>query len=306
MFVIYFIYFFTHQTGVLESHHKDRNSSPGEPHLIALATDLQKLHVKSNEHSNKLNLILGEISTSSKNIEKSFNPTEAIDQLLASERQVWLASRKEFEGIIQHLNQENDRMVHEIGEKTIREKETSVRIQRLQEENARFKDDLETSTRNINDGTLTQLREENIRLTSLLDKSLLMEKELTSQCEETQEKLNYYESRSNETDSRLLQFKSLAEDNERKLFDLQEHAQKLEKESSHARSLVETLQLELKNAEAETGSKSNRHEELEPVEEKVKTIMNKVYKEITKQFKPDESYTFNSIKSTVSVVIRVR
>lgn len=271
-----------------------------------MATDLQKLHVKSNEHTNKLNLILGEISASSINNEKSFNPADAIDQLLASERQTWLTSRKELEDIIKGLKQENDRIVHQIGEKSDREKETDVRIQRLQEENARFKNDLETSTRNINDDSLDQLREENIRLTSLLDKSLLKEKELTSRCKETQEKLEYYESKSNESDSRLLQFKSLAEDNERKLSDLQEHAQKLEKESSLAKSLVESLQLELKNAEAEIGKKSNHDEEQEPVEEKVKTIMNKVYKEITKQFKSDESYTFHSIKSTVSVVIRVK
>jgi seryl-tRNA synthetase len=102
-----------------------------------------------------------------------------------------------------------------------------------------------------------------------------------------------------------LQFKSLAEDKERKLSDLQEHVQKLEKESSGRQVLVETLQLQLKNSEAEIGNKSNRDEQ-EPVEEKVKTIMNKVYKEITKQFKPDESYTFHTIKTTVSVVIRVR
>ena len=291
----------------MESHHKDsNNSSAVEPHLDALATDLQKLHVKSNEHSNKLNLILGEISASNKTIEKSINPTEAIDQLLSSERQAWMDSRKELEGIIQHLKQENDRMVHQIGEKSDREKERDVRIQQLQEENARFKDDLETSNRNINDGTLNQLREENIRLTSLLDKSLLKETELASQCKKTQEKLEYYESRSNETDSRLLQFKSFAEDKERKLSDLQEYVQKLEKESSRARSLVETLQLQLKDAEAEIGNRSNRDEEQGPVEEKVKTIMNKVYKEITKKFKPDESYTFHTIKSTVSVVIRVR
>ena len=271
-----------------------------------MATDLQKLHVKSNEHTNKLNLILGEISASSINNEKSFNPADAIDQLLASERQTWLTSRKELEDIIKGLKQENDQIVHQIGEKSDREKETDVRIQRLQEENAGLKNDLETSTRNINDDLLDQLREENIRLTSLLDKSLLKEKELTSRCKETQEKLEYYESKSNESDSRLLQFKSLAEDNERKLSDLQKHAQKLEKESKLAKSLVESLQLELKNAEAEIGNKSNRDEDQEPVEEKVKTIMNKVYKEITKQFKSDESYTFHSIKSTVSVVIRVK
>ena len=271
-----------------------------------MATDLQKLHVKSNEHTNKLNLILGEISASSINNEKSFNPADAIDQLLASERQTWLTSRKELEDIIKGLKQENDQIVHQIGEKSDREKETDVRIQRLQEENAGLKNDLETSTRNINDDLLDQLREENIRLTSLLDKSLLKEKELTSRCKETQEKLEYYESKSNESDSRLLQFKSLAEDNERKLSDLQKHAQKLEKESKLAKSLVESLQLELKNAEAEIGNKSNRDEDQEPVEEKVKTIMNKVYKEITKQFKSGESYTFHSIKSTVSVVIRVK
>ena len=271
-----------------------------------MATDLQKLHVKSNEHTNKLNLILGEISASSINNEKSFNPADAIHQLLASERQTWLTSRKELEDIIKGLKQENDQIVHQIGEKSDREKETDVRIQRLQEENAGLKNDLETSTRNINDDLLDQLREENIRLTSLLDKSLLKEKELTSRCKETQEKLEYYESKSNESDSRLLQFKSLAEDNERKLSDLQKHAQKLEKESKLAKSLVESLQLELKNAEAEIGNKSNRDEDQEPVEEKVKTIMNKVYKEITKQFKSDERYTFHSIKSTVSVVIRVK
>ena len=271
-----------------------------------MATDLQKLHVKSNEHTNKLNLILGEISASSINNEKSFNPADAIDQLLASERQTWLTSRKELEDIIKGLKQENDQIVHQIGEKSDREKETDVRIQRLQEENAGLKNDLETSTRNINDDLLDQLREENIRLTSLLDKSLLKEKELTSRCKETQEKLEYYESKSNESDSRLLQFKSLAEDNERKLSDLQKHAQKLEKESKLAKSLVESLQLELKNAEAKIGNKSNRDEDQEPVEEKVKTIMNKVYKEITKQFKSGESYTFHSIKSTVSVVIRVK
>lgn len=270
-----------------------------------MATDLQKLHVKSNEHSNKLNLILAEISASNKNVGNSINPTKAIDQLFCSERQVWLDSRKELECIIQHLKQENDRMVHQIGEKSDREKETDVRIQQLQEENDRFKDDLETSNQNMKDGTSNQLREENIRLTSFLDISLLKEKELESQCKKAQEKLEYYESRSNETDSRLLQFKSLAEDKERKLSDLQEHVQKLEKESSGRQVLVETLQLQLKNSEVEIGNKSNRDEQ-EPVEEKVKTIMNKVYKEITKQFKPDESYTFHTIKSTVSVVIRVR
>lgn len=42
-----------------------------------------------------------------------------------------------------------------------------------------------------------------------------------------------------------------------------------------------------------------------PVEEQVKTIMNKVYKETMKQFRPEESYSVKSIKSTLSAVIRV-
>lgn len=271
-----------------------------------MTTGLEKLQVQSNEHANTLNLILGEISASSKRDKNSANPLESLDHLLASERQAWAANQKELDGTIQRLKEENNRLLHQIEEKSEREKEIGIRIQQLQDENVRFKEDLKSITHSQNDGTLDQLRKENTQLAALLDASLVKEKEIASQHDQMQEKLNSYESKSTKVESLILESKRLAEEKKQRISQLQEHIQKLEKDSSDARSVVEDLQSKLKDAEKEIKNKYYSTQEQGSLEEQVKVIMNKVYKEITKQFIPGESYAFHSIKSTVSTVIRVK
>lgn len=183
-----------------------------------------------------------------------------------------------------------------------RKKESDTCIRRLQEENARLKDDVVKASQKVADVSLTELKEENIRLATLLDASLKKEKDRASQQHETQEKLEYYEAKCAETECHLLQIRSLTEGKDRQLSELQEQVRELERKSSHVKSFVETLQLKLQEAEVQ---KKIQDSEKDSMEGQVKTIMNKVYKEIMKQFRPDESYAFSSIKSTVSAVIRV-
>lgn len=292
------------KTGGFDSYQKDRYKPSEGPYWDALTTGLEKLQVQSNEHANTLNLILGEISASSKRDKNSANPLESLDHLLASERQAWAANQKELDGTIQRLKEENNRLLHQIEEKSEREKEIGIRIQQLQDENVRFKEDLKSITHSQNDGTLDQLRKENTQLAALLDASLVKEKEIASQHDQMQEKLNSYESKSTKVESLILESKRLAEEKKQRISQLQEHIQKLEKDSSDARSVVEDLQSKLKDAEKEIKNKYYSTQEQGSLEEQVKVIMNKVYKEITKQFIPGESYAFHSIKSTVSTVIR--
>ncbi|KAI9553605.1 hypothetical protein GHT06_021526 [Daphnia sinensis] len=291
-------------TGGFDSYHKDRYKPSEEPHWDALTTGLQKLQAQSNEQSNMLNLILGEISASNTRGKNSATPLESLDHLLASERQAWTANQKELEGTIQRLKEENNRLLHQIEEKSEREKEIGIRIQQLQDENARFKEDLKSITHSQNDGTLDQLRKENTQLAALLDASLVKEKEITSQFDQLQEKLNSYESKSTKAESLLSESERVAEEKELRISQLQGHIQKLEKETSDARSVVEDLRSKLKDAETEIQNKYHLNQEQGSLEEQVKVIMNKVYKEITKQFIPGENYAFHSIKSTVSTVIR--
>ncbi|XP_057378341.1 FK506-binding protein 15-like [Daphnia carinata] len=292
------------KTGGCDSYQKDRYKPSEQPHWDALTTGLQKLQAQSNEHSNMLNLILGEISASGTRGKNSANPLESLDHLLASERQAWAANQKELEGTIQRLKEENNRLLQQIEEKSEREKEIDIRIQQLQDENARFKEDLKLITHSQNDETLDQLRKENTQLAALLDASLVKEKKLASQHDQMQEKLDSYESKSTKVESLLLESERLAEKKEQRISQLQEHIKKLEKQSSDARSVVEDLQSKLKDAEKEIQNKYYSDQEQGSLEEQVKVIMNKVYKEITKKFIPGESYAFHSIKSTVSTVIR--
>ena len=267
---------------------------------------MQKLKSQSNENSNKLDLVLKGISAASSKTQNPDNPAEEVERLLANERTAWLVSRKELDGSIQQLKQENEQLVNQIEEISNREKQNDARIQRLQEENTRLKDDVVATTQNItDDATVTRLKEENTRLNTLLDASLKKEKDLASQQHEMQEKLENYEVKCAETSNRLLQFKSLTEEKDQQVSELKEQLQKLERECFHSKSLVETLELKIGRAEEELQKKS-QVSDTDSVEEQVKNIMNKVYKEIMKQFRPDESYAFPSIKSTVSVVIRVK
>lgn len=184
-----------------------------------------------------------------------------------------LASEKQQDVIVQQLKQENERLTHQIEEIS------------NAHENYRLKNEVEISSATTL--LLTQqLREENTQLTRKLDETTRKEQDLASQYRKSQEQLECCETKCAEIE---LKFQSLTEEKDRQLALLQEQVEKHERE--HARSLVEDNQKQV----AETA-----------VEEKVKMIMNKTYKEIMKQFRLNESYTLQSIKSIVSVVIRVK
>lgn len=274
--------------------------------MDALTIDLHVLQGQSKENSNKLDLILSELSASrNRNEDVSTTSVKEVERLLASERGAWAANQKENQATIGRLKQENERLAHQIEEMLNREKNTDARIQQLLDENYRLKNDVEMSASSISDDT-TQLREENTLLNNKLDEATRKEQVLASQYRKSQEQLECCEIKCAEIDSRLLKFQSSSEEKDHQLALLQDQVQKHERELSHARSLVEEYQAKLKVAEDESKSKSYDTDEQESVEEKVKIIMNKTYKEIMKQFQLDESYTLKSIKSIVSVVIRVK
>lgn len=274
--------------------------------MHALANDLQELQGRSKDHSNKLDLILKGLSTSRSKNEDPTTSVEEVQRLFDRERSAWAENQKEIDEAIQRLKQENERLVHQIEEISSREKDSNARIQQLQNENAQLKDDVETSTRNVTGPSLNHLKEENIRLTGLLDTFTQKENDRVVQQRKTEEKLEYYETKCAETDGHILQLQSLIGEKNIELSKLQEKVKKQTRELSHSQSLIDNLKTKLEKAE-EDESKRHRHDtEQEPVDEKIKIIMNKAYKEIMKNFRPDESYTSQSIKSTVSVVIRVR
>ena len=289
-----------------ESHAKVNSySNGGEVQLEALAIDLKILQGQSTEHSNKLDTIIKDISSHQHTTQRDSTSSSEVVRLLDEERSAWAVKEKELDFAVQKLKQENDRLIHQIEESMLRLKDNDERSQLLQKENIQLRMNSEKSIASIPDETVIHLREENLRLTTLLEESQRKEKEASSQYCKAQEKLEYYQTKCDETDSLLRQCHMLTEEKDVKLSELQEKMSNLERELLHAKSLSENYQIALKNAEEEIIKAKSSHSEQESVDEQVKMIMNKSYKEIMKQFSPEESYSFKSIKSTVSVVIRV-
>lgn len=267
---------------------------------------MKRLQGQSTEHSNKLDIIIKDISNVCKQQTKdsSSSTTNEEIRLLDTERNAWILKEKEFAAVIEKLRQENERLTRQCQEHLAHEKDTDVRIKQLEEENNQLKTDSELAISSIPDENAIRLQEENLRLTTLLNESTVKVQELSDQQCKTAEKLLIYETKCGEADGRLAQFQNLIEEKDLKLSEFQEKVSELEKELIRSKSLAESCQISLKKAQEETNMRSSDSVQ-DSVEEQVKTIMNKSYKEIMKQFNPDEHYSYKAIKSTVSVVIRV-
>ena len=197
--------------------------------------------------------------------------------------------RAQQAGAIQQLSEDNNRLNGLL--ETLRSKrDDDTTAQHLNEENARL-----TTLLNAKVDEAIKFKEENVRLAEKLESS----SNLASQLDE---KLLIYQSKCAELESSLHQHQALAHEKAQLYKQLQEQKEQLENEAAQARSLAESLQLKLDQTERNKTSTEDKG----AVVEQVKAIMNKTYKQALKQFRPEESYSFQSIKSSLSGVIRVK
>ena len=146
------------------------------------------------------------------------------------------------------------------------------------------------------------LKEEKKRLIDLLQSNSEKDESCITQLEE---QLHLYRSKYAETESRLLKYQAADEKKTQDLAQLQRQVQQHEKDLSQALSLVDSLQFKLNQAEDKLKENHKTVVDSDQLGDQVKSIMNKVYKESLKQFRPDETYSYRSIKSILSLVIRV-
>lgn len=129
------------------------------------------------------------------------------------------------------------------------------------------------------DRIIQQLKEENNRLLLRNESSSL---EYQQRIDKLEHQLKGFELKCAESENQLSQF---------------------QKDSKIANQQLK--QLEKQIVELQTEEKNPNRTLHSDLPEQVKTIMNKVYKASLKQFRPEETYSFHSIKSTLSLVIRV-
>jgi len=128
------------------------------------------------------------------------------------------------------------------------------------------------------DQVVQQLKEENNQLSILHESASL---KYQQRIDELENQLKVYKLKCVQSENQLSQFQSDSEKRDQQLQQLEKQVAELQKEE---KSINQTLHSDLP--------------------EQVKTIMNKVYKESLKQFQPEDNYSFRSIKSTLSLVIR--
>lgn len=80
----------------------------------------------------------------------------------------------------------------------------------------------------------------------------------------------------------------------------------MERDKVQCENDVASLRHKLEQSERQLAVTQQPKADTQPSNEHVMKIMNKVYKEIVKQFRPEDMYPFRTIKSTVSQIIRVR
>ena len=107
--------------------------------------------------------------------------------------------------------------------------------------------------------------------------------------------------RSLEAEQKLSHFEtSLKEETERSS-QLSQPNQHLLEESQKWKTVADRLQCKLDERLAKEATDGQNADQVE----QIKKIMNKVYKEITRQFDPHESHSFSDIKGAVSGIIRL-
>ena len=260
---------------------------------------MQKLQIQSNGHSEKLDKIIEDlISINCHAPTNIITSTEA--EMLAKERTAWAASQKEANTTILQLKEETTQLKALLSASSQEGEHSNLQL--LKNENARLQTVI-LSASQASDASIQELKRENIKLKAQLQSS---DEKTKNFILELEAKLEMYQSKCAQAESSLNQVKSLVSEKDQQISYFQERVQMLEVKSSQANSLADALQLQLNNSEMESREHLEEAQQQIHVEEQVKTIMNKVYKETMKQFQPEETYSFKTIKSTVSAVIRVR
>lgn len=286
---------------------------------------LEKLNSQASRQSEKLDRILDWITCQSQT-------SRPADSERTNENESWASRTREAENTVKQLREEIAKLTKQF-EETSRQKEDAIReslrlksvsednaetIQKLREETARLEKMLSKESE-----TVKHLTEENARLASLSEtvnrtnQEDYVVKELKSENARlvalveaaekhknaihlVDEKLLIYQSKCAELESRLLEIQDVARNKDQQVKELQQENEKLARDATEARDLADALQLTLDKSKAEKPTGDGNE-----VEERVKTIMNKTYKQAMKQFRPEQSYSFDFIKSSLSGVIRV-
>lgn len=284
-----------------------------EPEMVA---HLQKLQSQANGQSDKLDRILKWITSQ----EQSRQITSNTQHNSAELSELWTTKEREAEVTIQHLKAENSRLLKQWEEavqqrddfiqENVKLKSVTSSMQTLEEENSKLKTllkekevALEQNSRlsaseklkEEEDERISRLKEENARLSDLLE-SVRKEKNLAEI--QLEEKLVIYQSKCGEMESHLRELKSLVGEKEEAVKQLQSKNDRLERDALDSRNLADTLKSKLEASEKPQADGT-------AVEEQVKIIMNKLYKQALKQFQPEETYSFQNIKASLSTVIRV-
>lgn len=210
------------------------------------------------------------------------------------------AERESSNFTIKKLKEENDQLASLLQNKIQEQKTNLLKIKQLEDENVKLRDSLNTSM-SCQSKLQKNVYEEEIGNLQIFLKEQQFEKEKLAQLHEN-ELRDLKAKLTNNADT----VNCLRNELEKKIHEVENGRQERtfnEKALSQANQQIDSLKDELTRVKAEM---SNRPESGSKATDQVKTIMNQIYKEITKQFRPEETYSFKEIKSTVGAVIRVR
>ena len=316
-------------------------STPTELHP-QLLSHFQALQREASSHNEKIDRVLEWMKKMSVSQVNPIPPTppprtkiEPDPQLIQLEEQIkrLQSERQEAERRVNELTDRNNALTPLISDHEVKESRFKVQLTQAERELDAFRDQLKESQHRRSEAEqkicsleskLKEKEDQNIQLLSQIEK--LQEKSDTpNESFEVEEKMKQLESqlqekndqciqlsaqiqdfekvknRSLEAEQKLSHFETSLKEEIEKSSQLSQQNQLLLEESQRWKTVADSLQCKLDELLVKEATDGHNADQVE----QIKKIMNKVFKEIIRQFDPHESYSFSDIKGAVSGIIRV-
>lgn len=261
---------------------------------------INKLLGQSSQQTEQLAEVLGRVTI----LGSQITPSNEAIQLETEKKQLsdeWYLERDSLMLTIQTLRDENDQLASLKHTKVQECQDALKKIEQLENENLRLRDGLKEKLSEQKEMLETAHREESEDLKLVINELKAKEEKLTSQQENVIRDLKA-KFLSNEN-----VIHNLRKDIEEKTGQLDVACQEralVEEELLHANHQIASLNEDFSRTKKEWSNGTGQGSQASVIDQ-VKTIMNKVYKEIAKQFLPEQTYSLKDIKLTVGAVIRV-
>lgn len=261
-------------------------------------SNFNKLLGQSNHQTEQLAELLNRVT-----ISKSGLAEEANEKAMTEDKstQEWQAERDSLKSAAKKLKDETEQLGSLMQIKGEEHQAVRRRLEQLEEENSKLRESLYSKTSRENETLRSPYEEENRKLKMLLNGQKIEKEKLTSLHAEELHELKV----KNAKDANML--KEVKQELEEKIREINRSRQEksiLEEKLLQANQLIVNLKQELTRERKEISDRPESDKEASVIDQ-IKTIMNKVYKEVTKKFQPEETYSFKDIKATVGTVIRV-